>query len=437
MVNNRNGRKLIGATLSMAMAVTAVPAMTSLACENAPQGYGAPESVSVDPRTSAVQNLHDLLDKMLDLGNDHSEVLDAVLDFHTYCTFVNYGVDVYYSDDLYSTQDIINITDILNSIYEEALDALNSTSEPAEAREEALRNLYNILDTMLDFGISHAHELNAVIDFQNYCGWINHGDDVYYHNRDISTQEIIELTNTLNGIYNAAVEALRASDNISLPDIVIDNDDDNGFTAIVVDDEENNTEEEIAPDYGMDLDEDIAEETSSLETQTPVDKAPAIEEEIIENETPAEETVATADETPATTSVPSAPATRVAGATRNLVNNRNAIAQQVVNNLYANALNRTADMAGTTYWVNVIIANNGRVDTAITGLLNSAEFNARNLNDDEFVALLYRVILNRAPSVSEATEWTTALANGATRSEVIDAFADSAEFDPTCEAHAI
>ena len=419
MVNNRIGRKFIGATLSMAMAVTAVPAMTSLACENIPQGYGATETVSADPRTTAVQNLHDLLDKMLDLGNDHSEELNNVLDFHTYCTFVNYGVDVYYSDDLYSTQDIINITDILNSIYEEALDALNSTSEPALARAEALQNLYNILDTMLDFGIAHAPELSKVIDFQNYCGWIYHGDNVYYHNRDISTQEIIDLTNTLNGIYNAAVEALNAADNISLPDIVIDNDDDNGFTAIIVDGDENNTVEEIAPDYGMDLDEDIAEETSLPETQTPAEETPEIETETVENETPATET-----------------ATRAAGASSNVVINRNAIIEQVVNNLYTNTLNRTADMAGRTYWVNAIINNNGRVDTAITGLFNSEEFAARNLNDDEFVALLYRVILNRVPSASEAAEWTTALANGATRSEVINAFADSAEFDPACEAHA-
>ena len=391
MVNNRIGRKIIGATLSMTMAVAAVPAMTSLACENAPQGYGATESVSVDPGTSAVQNLHDLLDKMLDLGNDHSEELDAVLDFHTYCTFVNYGVDVYYSDDLYSTQDIINITEILNSIYEEAVEALNSPSEPAAAREDALQNLYTILDTMLDFGISHAPELNAVIDFQNYCGWIYHGDDVYYHNIDLSTQEIIDLTNTLNGIYNAAVEALRASDNISLPDIVIDDDDDNGFTAIVVDGEENN----------------------------PAEETPVIETEIIENDTPATEIE-----------------THLAGASSNVVINRNAVVQQVVERLYTNTLNRAADTAGRTYWVNTIINNNGRVDTAITGLLNSEEFAARNLNDDEFVTLLYRVILNRVPSASETEEWTTVLANGASRSEVINAFADSAEFDPTCEAHA-
>ena len=169
----------------------------------------------------------------------------------------------------------------------------------------------------------------------------------------------------------------------------------------------------------MDLDEDTAEDTSALETQAPAEETPVIENETVENETPATEN-----------------ATSVAGASRNLVIDRNAIVQQVVERLYTNALNRSADTAGRTYWVNTIINNSGRVDTVITGLLNSAEFNARNLNDDEFVTLLYSVILNRAPSASEAAEWTTALANGASRSEVINAFADSAEFDPTCEAHA-
>jgi hypothetical protein len=167
---------------------------------------------------------------------------------------------------------------------------------------------------------------------------------------------------------NAPQGSLRASDNISLPDIVIDNDDDNGFTAIVVDDEENNTEEEIAP---------------------------------------------------------AAPATQVLGATRD----RAALANEIVERLYVNALNRPSDANGKTYWVNMILADNDNLDMVIEGFLGSAEFNARNLSDSEFVNVLYRVMFNRRPSASERRQWTNALANGSSRNDVIDAFLDSNEFE--------
>ena len=105
----------------------------------------------------------------------------------------------------------------------------------------------------------------------------------------------------------------------------------------------------------------------------------------------------------------------------------------LVERLYMNALNRKSDATGKAYWTNMILA--GNVDRVIVGFLNSAEFNARNLTDEQFVVTLYSVILNRVPSAEEKTLWVNALANGTSRRDIINGFINSSEFDATCEAY--
>ena len=508
MFKNRIGMKFIGATLTAAMAVTAIPAMASLAAERDfsylyssykhDHADGPLEMVTreqLSSRLTTAMNFYYENESKIPEG-----VQNRCWEVFNYVSYVinnpesrpdNYAIA---NHDLMSTnrtiaffggselpltdEPLIAPADTQDEEEEEpiapdyGMDLEEQTDDQAEDTEdnevldpksEALQRLQAIINEMVEFEEVFGDEMATVTDMYEYHTYIALGGSVYLTSNEYTVNGINCITDRLSAKLDAVIDAIDAAaqqseetpaeeiapdygmnlDEDTDDDLVIEHPDDftispdfqiDPQTSFTIDGEQ---PEDVAPDFGMDLEEDIPEENLAAEAQARADKAPAIEEEIIENETHAEETVATADETPATTSAPAVPETRVAGATRSLVSTRNAIAQQVVNNLYTNVLNRTADMAGTTYWVNVIIANNGRVDTAITGLLNSAEFNARNLNDDEFVDLLYRVILNRAPSASEAAEWTTALANGASRSEVIDAFADSAEFDPTCEAHAI
>ena len=64
--------------------------------------------------------------------------------------------------------------------------------------------------------------------------------------------------------------------------------------------------------------------------------------------------------------------------------------------------------------------------------LTSSEFTGRDLSDEQFVRTLYKVFFNRTASAAEVANWTSALADGATRSEIINGFTGSSEWAETC-----
>ncbi len=74
---------------------------------------------------------------------------------------------------------------------------------------------------------------------------------------------------------------------------------------------------------------------------------------------------------------------------------------------------------------------------AAKALLFSAEFASRNLSDEEFVALLYEGLLNRADVASNDFQrqfgWLSLLAKGQTRQDIVDGFTQGAEFVERCE----
>jgi hypothetical protein len=312
-------------------------------------------------------------------------------------------------------------------------------------------------DTDDGFVIEHQDDFSITPDFQ-----IEHQDSFTIEGEDTTTDE-------------TPVEDVA-------PDYGMDLDEDTTTDEAPV--------EDVAPDYGMDLDEDITTDETPVEdvapdygidmdAQTePSEEAPVIDETPAEEETTPSDTATTDNEaqpvvvvivvdngsnseaaqtTPAPTAevpvvteapaapatevapatpapaasessapaAPAAPATQVLGATRD----RAALANEIVERLYVNALNRPSDANGKTYWVNMILADNDNLDMVIEGFLGSAEFNARNLSDSEFVNILYRVMFNRRPSAAERRQWTNALANGSSRNDVIDAFLDSNEFE--------
>ena len=194
------------------------------------------------------------------------------------------------------------------------------------------------------------------------------------------------------------------------------------------------------------------------ETQTPAPETPAPETQATQTQTPETQTVvivinaapAAVETTPApvaqtvvetaapaaSVSAPAAsaaPAGQVLGAARD----EGSTLDDLVERLYVNALNRNSDLAGKTFWINKILNDDVELGDVVRGFLNSAEFNARNLNDDDFITLLYKVMFNRTPSSKEKSYWMEALANGASRNEIISAFLNSAEFEATYDAYEI
>lgn len=183
--------------------------------------------------------------------------------------------------------------------------------------------------------------------------------------------------------------------------------------------------EDVAPDYGMEnLFDDVI--------YVPVIEDTEDDTVVISNPTPAPSVV---NDTPA-----AAPSTSNAvAATTTLLPSASprAMVEGFVDRLYTTVLNRQPDEAGKTYWVNQILNEQASGSKIAEGFLNSAEFLARDLDNEDFVETLYTVFFNRVPSDAEVDNWEDALDNGATRAAVIDGFAASAEWSNTCSGFGI
>ena len=100
-----------------------------------------------------------------------------------------------------------------------------------------------------------------------------------------------------------------------------------------------------------------------------------------------------------------------------------------VSRLYTQALNRRYDIYGLNDWVSRIASGSvSPKEAALTGFLSSAEFAKRNLNNTEYIKVLYRVFMDREGEADGIRYWNDQLLAGKTRRAVAEGFADSREF---------
>lgn len=97
--------------------------------------------------------------------------------------------------------------------------------------------------------------------------------------------------------------------------------------------------------------------------------------------------------------------------------------------LYRATLDRAPDPGGLAFWAGRL-GSGTEYETVARGFMGSPEFRARygEAGDAEFVALLYRNVLDRAPDAAGAAFWEDALARGAERAALVEGFAQSPEF---------
>lgn len=108
-----------------------------------------------------------------------------------------------------------------------------------------------------------------------------------------------------------------------------------------------------------------------------------------------------------------------------------------VERLYRDVLGRQFDVAGRDHWVSMLRHTNATGSSVANGFFNSQEFTRKNMSNEQFVRILYSVFFDRTPSASEVSNWTTAMANGATRAQIIAGFEGSQEWARTCAYYSI
>lgn len=105
--------------------------------------------------------------------------------------------------------------------------------------------------------------------------------------------------------------------------------------------------------------------------------------------------------------------------------------------LYYIALGRTTDPDGRFTWFNHIIYDGYTGADLVRGILFSPEFLNKNCSNEEFVEILYQVILDRHADENGMATWAGALASGQSRQSVIEGFLGSTEWTNLCLIYGI
>ena len=230
---------------------------------------------------------------------------------------------------------------------------------------------------------------------------------------------------------NRPVVPIECDTGIPAPE-VDDNDDvvvtpsvrpgDEGIQAPVVDEQPVQTPSERPSDP-------VVDEQPSADT-TVADETPAAP--AAQNDTaPSSSSSSSSSSAPASSGAPAGGAeTRVLGANANGI-------EGFVRRLYVEVLDREADEVGVRHWVGLLRNNRSSAAQVANGFFGSQEFLRKDIDDEEFVDMLYSTFFNREPDEQGREHWLNVLDNGMSRQSVINGFIASSEWSDFCATYSI
>lgn len=105
--------------------------------------------------------------------------------------------------------------------------------------------------------------------------------------------------------------------------------------------------------------------------------------------------------------------------------------------LYETVHNRAADQAGLEYWANALASGRFSGAYVIHQFIECEEFWARNVNNSDYINMLYRAVLNREPDEAGRAYWLSKLDGGMNREKLTNYFIDSNEWRNLCAQYGI
>jgi len=110
-----------------------------------------------------------------------------------------------------------------------------------------------------------------------------------------------------------------------------------------------------------------------------------------------------------------------------------------VRRFYEKALGRSADLNGMLYWSKELKEQRKSATEIAYNFIESEEFKNKNLNDEEYIKVLYKTFFDREAEEDEVgfNYWLGELEKGKTRKEVLDSFINSKEFNRICQEFGI
>ncbi|MBQ2183657.1 MAG: DUF4214 domain-containing protein [Lachnospiraceae bacterium] len=108
-----------------------------------------------------------------------------------------------------------------------------------------------------------------------------------------------------------------------------------------------------------------------------------------------------------------------------------------VDRMYEKCMGRRGDYGGQYYWLSKLLSKEITGVECAKFFVSSPEFADKNLTDEGYVEVLYRVFMGREYDDAGKTYWLLRLKYGMTRDEVFEGFAMSPEFGRICESYGI
>jgi len=113
---------------------------------------------------------------------------------------------------------------------------------------------------------------------------------------------------------------------------------------------------------------------------------------------------------------------------------RNPQVAAFVNRFYVLCMGRQADSSGLNYWVDQLVSGQQTGAQLSHGFIFSPEFTSKNLNNSDFITVMYRVFFDREPDSGGQAYWVGLLDSGTSRLEVLAGFVGSNEFAALCSS---
>lgn len=104
-----------------------------------------------------------------------------------------------------------------------------------------------------------------------------------------------------------------------------------------------------------------------------------------------------------------------------------------VNRLYTQVLGRNMDDAGFRNWTGLLTEHKYTAADTACGFVFSNEYKAKKTTDEEYITMLYSVMMDREPDAEGMKNWISVLEKGVSRRYVLKNFVGSDEFSQICE----
>lgn len=102
--------------------------------------------------------------------------------------------------------------------------------------------------------------------------------------------------------------------------------------------------------------------------------------------------------------------------------------ESYVKRCYTQILGRSGDSDGINYWTTLIQNGQSRPVDVAKSFVGSREFSLKQLNNTEFVKVMYRAFMGREYDTGGLNYWVNQMNRGMSKNEVLNNFANSKEF---------